>query len=77
MSLYIFGYQHDDQLLDLAFMTNYSQSTFTWLVVSICIDSILSGSFNTCVLSVVEEKSIRIKLISRDAQSDADGCLIG
>ena len=41
------GRSIDDQVLDLALMTNYSQSTFMWtvarLVVSICIDSILSG----------------------------------
>ena len=33
----------DDQVLDLALMTNYSQFTFMWIVASICIDSILSG----------------------------------
>ena len=41
------GRNIDDQVLDLALMTNYSQSTFMchccWLVVSICIDSVLSG----------------------------------
>ena len=33
----------DDQVLDLALMTNYSQSNCCQLVVSICIDPILSG----------------------------------
>ena len=37
------GRSVDDQVLDLALMTNYSQSTFTLLVVSIWIDPILSG----------------------------------
>ena len=34
----------DDQVLDLVLMTNYTQSIFMWtVVVSICIDPILSG----------------------------------
>ena len=40
LSLYIFGYhpqvegEGDDQVLDLALMTNYSQFTFMWTVSS-------------------------------------------